>query len=519
MIPMHPFAASGPGEKVLKKLLADTAITAGAFLVATAIGLLLVPVLIGAYGVSGFGLIVLARVLLPAGAMGVVDFGIGEIATQAVATARGTRDWATARARLRLLAGMTAALVTVVGVGTFLAAVPINEWFKVPAGMRASFTDLISVTAILLPGLFAGLLAEGVIRGFQKFSVLRMVEVGLSLAYAAAVLVGVWAGFDYAWPAWAFLAMQVIKSLVFGVVAWRLLPHGPLAHLDATAKRFVWERARLLFTARILGTLQHQAPTLLIGLLVGPAAVGIYDTIVRLPKFAKSALAVMGSTLMPAAMRLDAAGDHGRLQAIAGFTISVLPALIFPPIAAMAAFSGDILNLWLGPEFVRYAPWLAAFLAMPALNTIVSFQSSTLLNRPEYLRGNNRIAIVQTALQLALSLALARWMAQDAFILGQVVATACVFVAQIRLGHACLHPPRQLSARFFAFVVLTALAVAAFIALAPVQVFRSVVGTLLVVMAATALMWGIAFAWFLTAEGRVTLRTMFRVAFQRAGRA
>ena len=504
---------------MLRKLLVDTAITAGAFLVATAIGLLLVPVLIGAYGLSGFGLIVLARVLLPAGAMGIVDFGIGEIATQAVATARTSGDWGMARARLRLLAWMTVALVAVIGVSTFMLAVPASEWFKVPPEVRDSFTDLIQVTAIALPVLFAGLLAEGVLRGFQKFSILRSVEVVLSLLYAAAVLIGVWLGCDYAFPAWAFLAMQATRSVVFVAGAWRLLPQGPRAETDVGARGYVWERARLLFTARILGTLQHQAPTLLVGLLVGPAAVGIYDTIVRLPKFVKSALAVMGSTLLPAAMRLEAAGDHGRLQAIAGFTISVLPALVFPPIAAMAAFSGDVLNVWLGPEFVRYAPWLAAFLAIPALNTIVSFQSSTLLNRPEYLRGNNRIAIVQTALQLVLSLALVRWMAQDAFILGQVVATACVFVAQIRLGHASLRPPRQLSARFFAFVVLMVLTVAVFTAVAPEPVFPSFVGTLAALTVATGLMWAVAVSWFLTQEGRDTLRKLFHVAFRRAKHA
>ena len=505
---------------MLRKLLADTAITAGAFLVGSAIGLVLVPVLIGAYGMSGFGLIVLARVLLPTGAMGIVDFGISEIATQSVATARTTGDWGTARARLRLVTWMSAALVAVVAVGTFVLAVHASEWFKVPPQMQDSFIGVIRGTAIALPLLFAGLLAEGVIRGFQKFFVLRSVELGLSLAYAAAVLLGVWLGCDYVFPAWAFLAMQAAKALMFIVVAWRLLPHGPCTQPDVGAiHRYVWERSRLLFIARILGVLQHQVPTLLIGMLVGSAAVGIYDIIVRLPKFAKSALSVMGSTLLPTAMRLDAAGDLGRLQTIAGFTISVLPALIFPPIAAMAAFSGDVLNVWLGPGFVRYAPWMAAFLVIPALNTIVSFQSSTLLNRPEYLRGTNRIAIVQVVLQLALSLALVSWMAQDAFILGQVVAAACVFVAQIRLGHASLRPPRQLSTRFFVFVVLTALAVAVFIAVAPEPVFRTAMGTLAGLVVATGLMWAVAVGWLLTPEGRGTLRTLVLVALRRVDRA
>lgn len=496
---------------MLRKLLADTAITAAAFLVASVVGLLLVPVLIRAYGLSGFGLIVLARLLLPAGALGILDFGISEIATQAVATACASGGWSTARVRLRLLAMMTVALMTVIATATFFLVPQINVWFKVPPEAHESFMYLLRATAIALPGLFVGLLAEGIIRGFQRFSILRVTEVGLTLIYATAVLIGAWLDRTYVWPAWAFLAMQVVKAIIFGVLALRLLPRGGRVEFGAVATLYVWERARLLFTARILGNLQHQIPTLLIGLIVGPAAVGIYDSILRLPKFAKSALAVIGSTVMPAAIRLDAAGDHGRLQAIGRVTISVLPWLIFPPLAAVAAFSGDVLNLWLGPEFVRYAPWLAVFLLVPAFNTIISFQNNTLLNRPEYLRGNNRIALVQSVLQLILSLVLVRWLAQNAFILGQVVATISVFVWQIRLGHACLHPPRQLRRRFFTFVLLTVLAVLASIAVVPTPVFHSALGSLVAIAVAMALAWGIATCCFLTSEGRGTLRAMIRV--------
>lgn len=497
---------------MLKKLLADTAITAAAFFIASVVGLLLVPVLIGAYGVAGLGLIVLARVLVPAGALGLLDFGLSEIATQSVAGARATGDWGTAKARLRLLAVLTAVLVVAVALAIHLLAPQINHWFKVPPEVQADFARLVRGTAIALPLLFAGLVFEGVIKGFEKFSVLRSTEIISTLAYAALVLAGIRLGKDFTWPAWSFLGMQVGRAAMFGVIAARLLPAGKGAPIDGAIRQYVLERGRLLFTARILGTLQHQAPTLLIGVLVGPAAVGIYDAILRLPRFAKSALSIIGTTLMPAAMRLDAAGDHDRLQAIGRVLISVLPALILPPIAVLAIFSGDVLNLWLGREFVPHAAWLAAYLVVPALNTLVSFQHSTLLNRPEYLRANNRIAVVQTVLQMALSLALVRWMAQNAFILGQVVATLCVFVWQVRLGHAYLHPPQQLRSRFFAFVASMLLAVAACLAVLPAPVFPSAVPATATAICVVAVLWLLAARYFLTDEGRGILRAVVRIA-------
>ncbi len=497
---------------MLRKLLSDTAITAAAFFVASIVGLLLVPVLIGAYGVGGLGLIVLARILVPAGALGILDFGLSEIATQSVAMARAAGEWAVAKARLRLLAILAAVLVVVVALATCALAAQINQWFKVPAEDQADFARLIKGTAIALPVLFAGLVFEGVIKGFEKFSVLRTTEIVSTLAYAALVLIGIRLGKDFTWVAWSFLAMQVGRALGFGVIALRMLPAGKGGPIDVAVRQYVLERGRLLFTSRMLGNVQHQAPTLLIAVLVGPTAVGIYDTILRLPRFAKSALSIIGTTLMPAAMRLDAAGDHDRLQAIGRVLISVLPTLILPPIAALAIFSGDVVNLWLGPDFVAHAPWLAAYLLVPALNTLVSFQHSTLMNRPEYLRANNRIAVVQTLVQMGLSLVLVRWMAQNAFILGQVVATLCVFVSQIQLGHSYLHPPPQLRSRFFAFVVAILLGVTACVVVLPAPVLSSAVAATIAGACFVAVIWLLAVRYFLTAEGRGILRAVVRIA-------
>lgn len=500
---------------MFKKLLTDSAITATAFWVAAVIGLILTPLLIQAYGLTGFGLIILARALLPSGAIGIVDFGIAEIATQVTSAVRITGDWSIARARLWQLSRMTGVLAGFLAIIILFSVNQIIDWFKIPDEMRTQFINLILATALTFPLLFFGLLGEGVIRGFQKFSILRTVEIALSLIYAFAVLVGIWANFAYAWPAWVFLTTFVIKAVIYCVVAYRLLPHGPTEEYNVIIKSYLWERARLLFSARILGNLQHQLPSLLIGFLFGPAAVGIYDAIVRLPKFAKSALGVMCSTLTPVAMRLETLGDRERLQTITVFTISTLPALIIPPMVTTAGLSSEILNLWLGPDFVPYWPWFAAFWIIPALNTIISFQNSYLLIYPEYLRKNNRIAFVQTALQIGLSLALAPWIDQNSFIFGQVIATVFVFLTQIWLGHSFQKPPKQLSYRLYIFLCLSVVVVIIFITVTPVLKLTNVIGVISALLMGTVIMWIITFRWFLNLEGQKILRNIIQIAFAR----
>ena len=75
----------------MKRLVRNTAINFAAFGLVSLISLALVPLLIAAYGLEFFGLIVLARLLLPTGIMGLFDLGLPNSATRHIAhaSARG----------------------------------------------------------------------------------------------------------------------------------------------------------------------------------------------------------------------------------------------------------------------------------------------------------------------------------------------------------------------------------------------------------------------------------------------
>ena len=63
---------------MFKSLIKNTLISGVAFFAVSVLGLLLVPYLVSAYGVAGFGIISMARLFIPLMGMGIFDLGFGE---------------------------------------------------------------------------------------------------------------------------------------------------------------------------------------------------------------------------------------------------------------------------------------------------------------------------------------------------------------------------------------------------------------------------------------------------------
>jgi O-antigen/teichoic acid export membrane protein len=502
---------------MFRRIFYNTVLTAWAFLISGLVGLWLVPVLIHAYGVSGFGLIMLARMFMPTAGIGLLDFGISEIATQTVSVARADKDWPCAKQRLQVLLIATVLLGILVGGILYFLAPWISRWLHVGETQSDAFTQVVQATAVLLPLLFTGLIFEGILKGFEDFPKLRTIEVVTLLGYAAVTVCGVYAGWGYSWVAWTFVIAQSAKAATLGIRLRHCWPSdfSPAVGCLGSARSFVFVRGRLLFFSRIQSTLQHQTPTLFIGFLVGPAGAGLYDAITRLPRFAKSVLSILSSTLLPAASRLNASGDHVRLRYLGEFGLSVLPALVFPPLAIAALFSADLLAHWLGNNFIKYSPWLAVYWLVPALNTILSFQSTTLLSRPNFLRDNNLISFVQTVLQLSLSFFLVSGLQQNAFIIGQVVATMAVFAWQVRLSRRHLGLPFARLVRFSAYAIFTITLVVLMRYSGMYSTFVSLWGLLLAISGGCLLGWAISARWFLTEEDRCDVRRLFAAVVRR----
>ena len=502
---------------MFRALFGNALISTAAFFIVGLIGLLLVPVLLAAYGLGGLGLIMLARLFLPGAGLGLFDFGVSEIATQTVATARVDGNWTQAHRRLTALTVLTLGMALVVAIPVLAFAPSLAAAFGVPIVDRSSFVLVLESTAALLPLLFIALLAEGCLKGFENFKALRSAEVISTMLFAGGAVVASQAGLGFAWIVWLHLGSQVLRgAIVARALARHAGPGLPLRRdMDSDARRFVTDRGKVFFASRLLGTALHQSPAVLIGLTVGPAGVGLYETLARLPRFAKSVLGILNTTLLPYATRLDAAGDDARLRLlnVCGFTL--LPALVFPPVAAAAALSGPMLQVWIGENFVQYAQWLALFWALPALNTIVSFQNYVLMSRMSYVKASNAASAAQVLFQVTVSLLLVDWLKERAFVVGYIGAAALLFAWQLTLARRELRTPPAMVVRLMALaLVLTALVVGMH-GVGPVDGLHTLVAFVPAFLAVTAVLSICTFAVFLSPTERAMARQVAALARRR----
>ena len=205
---------------------------------------------------------------------------------------------------------------------------------------------------------------------------------------------------------------------------------------------------------KILGTLQTQAASPLLGLFSGPAAVGLFDAIVRLPRFAKSIYGLTASTVLPQAARLQADQATSKASKL-GYVGTLGSFVLFTPITILAmGFAQSILLHWLGLEVSLYWPWFSLMMIIPLLNASISFGGAMLMADYSATKKLNRLALLQVFVQITLSLVLMPQITPWSFVIGQVFSTLLVFPAQLTLIRRHLTLDRRLT-KWLVLILLT----------------------------------------------------------------
>jgi O-antigen/teichoic acid export membrane protein len=408
---------------VLRRFVQNTAISSVAYALAGVLGLFAVGLIAKSYGVAIVGLIALARVFLPSGFLSLADLGVSETTTQVVARGR-VGDWDVASEKLSLLTAIAALMGLIAGTGLWISAFSLAAVFKVAPEQAAAFIAVLKVTALALPIIFLGLVAEGTLKGFEHYAWLRLTEVGSNVSYVAAVGSLVWSGAPFEWVAYSYLVVTVAKYLALAGVAWRAASATSLRFRlwGSASRQDIFHRCWLMFNNRIVGILQQPLIPLAIGILYGPAEVGTYDLITRLPRFLKTTMAPLYSAILPISSHLDETTDMRRMQVL-GRNGLVLPgAIVIPVLVVAALFSESILKVWLGPQYSDRWPWLALAMSVPALTVMLGAGQFALMVRSDFLRFNTQLLYLQVGLQYLVTVIGLVWFRERAFILGWVVS-------------------------------------------------------------------------------------------------
>lgn len=420
---------------MFRSLISNTLISALAYGAISILGLIVIQKLLSAYGLTVFGLISLAKLLSPTGTLGMIDLGVGETASLVVARARGTDDWQGASDQITWHFFIAISIGIICGLGIYCNANDLSEILKIPGEHFVVFTMLLRWIALSLPLLFVSLVAEGLIKGFENYSIVRLIEVLTSLFYSIGTLVFVWTDKAFILIAYLAVVANVLRALISIAVAGRYIHMKPftLGRFSLSGLSASWHLTRHMALNKVLGTAQMQTAPTLVGILVGPAGVGAFDALTRLPRFAKTVFGLINSALLPFAARIEAEGQTADLKKLGSIGLPIVAAITMPSMLMAATFSKPILQYWLGHDFGAYWYWQSLMFLIPIMTTLISFGSMALFMRGDVPGRMNKLMIVQLGMQLFVSLMLVGYLQERAFILGQVSAMVVLFFWQLRL--------------------------------------------------------------------------------------
>lgn len=411
----------------MPSLVKNTYYNIGAFGINALVGICTIPFLVKAYGVEGYGLIVLARLLLPSGLLGLLECGLPEMTTRYVASAlaRGKP----LEARRNLTANMI--VICVIGLVCMTVLLGLAElittvFLKIPPEYFPSFQSILIISALSLPLHFSSSVLRGAIEGIERFDLVRSAEVISNMIYFAAVLVltGMNAGYEVV--AIAYVVIWNLRAVIY----LAFISFGRPRELGFTTDS-VWSNARpmmrhawSLFYSKLYATLLNFGPSVVLAVSSGAATVGSYDIVMRIPKLMKTVSGMFNGALLPYISRLDAINDSEKTKQIIYVGSYVVMGLIIPLSAAVIAFSGEIVVIWLGLHEPSLPIWLSVAMTWPMMLATFSIGSSILVARHGAVKTLNRINLLNLCFYFGVAFFLLQFLAWHAFVIALVCSSA-----------------------------------------------------------------------------------------------
>jgi O-antigen/teichoic acid export membrane protein len=418
---------------MIKRLIQNTVISIIAFGAAALLGLIVIPIIIRTWGVTEFGLIVITRLLLPTGMMAVLDLGLSEVATQVVARAREHRDWDLAGRQISFLIVLSVLLALFLSGAIWFATPYLAIVMKVDSSHFEKFTEIVHYTAIGNLILIPALVWEGIVKGFERYNLLRIAELASTVAYVALTIWAsrISAAFDVI--AYIYLATLLLRALTIFVAAATALgkKNTRFTAWTVAIRRELSYRCLLLLQGRLIGGITGPLQPFVVGLLFGPTGVGTYDALVRLSRVSKIVVGLLTSALLPVASRLDERGSSTTFQRLGELGLIMLPMFTVPPLAAAAVLSPNIMQIWIGPLLVPYAFWMGVSFLVPICTQYLAIGGLIFLTRPEIQARLNLLMGIQLLIWAMVSAATVGLFAERALILGQAVGNLVILPWQL----------------------------------------------------------------------------------------
>jgi len=355
-------------------------------IVSIVVGLFSLPFIIRGLGTNSFGVLSLAWVLL--GYFSMFDLGLSRAATKLVSEALGkgeTDDVSpligttlTLQVCLGLAAGVIVALCV-----PFLA----TRVLRIPLTVLPEAESSFYILAGCVPIVLASGSLRGTLEALQRFDLITYVRIPTNALMFLCPLALLPLGIRLRG---VVLAMALVRSgamLAYFLLCLKLVC--PARSFFSFHRAFVRRLASFgswITVSNLAGPILVYVDRFVLGAMVSVSAVAYYaapaDMVNRLLILPSS----LSATLFPAFSTLDARGEREKGGELFARALKFVFLVLGPCAAVIAAFSSDILRLWLGSDFAQRSAAALAVLAFAVFVNGLGFFPSALLqgvDRPD----------------------------------------------------------------------------------------------------------------------------------------
>lgn len=342
----------------------NSAMTLAAQLVVAAAAVLCLPVIVGGLGPEAFGLLSLLWMFV--GYVTVFDLGVGQAAAKYVTEDLRAGDKEGAARMLRSAFRVSLA----VGAGGALLVLGLvifgpGRIVAIPPDLARTATVSLLLLALGIPATLMTSTLRSVPLAFNRFDVLNGLQLGMGLTQWVGGAAVVAAGGGVSWVVGVTVLGRVAVLAAYGLFCVRTLP-GFLRRRedDAVARRRLWRFSGWAGVSQFVPPAVLLMERMIVGGVLSLSALTYFavpsEIMVRLLLFPAS-LAVAFFPIISGGWRTA----EGRAEARRAYSRSLrLIALVLVPVAAaLALFSPEILEVWLGGDFPERSGVVLALMA------------------------------------------------------------------------------------------------------------------------------------------------------------
>jgi O-antigen/teichoic acid export membrane protein len=400
------------------KIAKNTAIIGGASIILGILNLLFVSVVISTIGFEQYGLYVFILFLsVKNGVMFLFDFGIKTISIKYIAQHlalnedREVNYFINFSLFFSLIVGLIVSVITLFFYDFIQASYIDTDVF-------VGFFDVFQVFIYSYIFQYLNHAFIGIFEGFQRYDIAKFIEIVLYTLQSISIIYIVSNDLSLNYMVYVLVIMYVLNFII-NMIVLRIIFDFKISFNDFF-KNFLkfYDMAKNIFPIQVSSVIFSQYPKIFILYFMNITYLGIYDVIIKIPRFLKTIAGFLNSALMPIASDLNAKSENIVINNIykIGFKINII--IMTPILTGVIYFSMPIFDIWL--DNVDHYEYMQTFMVWNLLVPYVTFGGPLLLAMNQELRFMKRVSWVIAILSIVVSFILINDMKIWALVYGQL---------------------------------------------------------------------------------------------------